>query len=114
MSDENPTDDQGSTEPVMPTDGPTDERDAKIAALEAELAAANDHIADLESMPIGDDAAGGFGGTRTPALDAFEENQWRGEVAAWERETGLSYAEPEPTVSHVDEAIQHQADEVKL
>lgn len=89
------------------TDETTDETaDDRVAQLEAELAAANDRIAELESSPAGEGDS--FLGVRTPGLDAFEENQFRGEVQAWERDTGLSYDELE--VGPVDEAVQAKAD----
>lgn len=107
-------DDQGNGAPVVPTDATpdaADDKDARIADIEAQLAAAEDRIAELESSPPADD--GGFLGVRTPALDAFHENQFRGEVQAWERDTGLSYADTEPgQTDHVDEAIQAKADEI--
>lgn len=117
MSDQ--TDDQGAADPVVPTDEPTDavlydERDDRIDTLQAQLAEAQDRIAELESAPPGE--VNDFGGVRTPALDAFEENQFKGEVQAWERDTGLSYedTEPEPVVDHVDPAIQAKADAEKV
>lgn len=105
-------DDQGNDAPVVPTDAtpepqPVDERDAYIAELE-------DRIAELESSPAPDGDPGSFLGVRTPALDAFEENQFQGEVQAWERDTGLSYDDPDPVVTHVDEAVQAKADETEV
>lgn len=111
MSDETTTDttpaadDQGNDAPVVPTDtvepdaaddggGSPEDSEARITELKAELAAANDRIAELESSPApeGND----FGGVRTPELERFEENQFLGDVQGWERDTGLSYADTEP------------------
>lgn len=111
-------DDQGNAEPVVPTDVPAYDDgsppvdappvdvpqgeltlEEQVAALTVELADRDQHIDDLnayiDSLPAPD--GGGFEGVRTPALDAFEAQQHQGEIEAWERDTGLSYADTETT-----------------
>lgn len=140
-------DDQGDAAPVVPTDAPADgtepqtipveppaegDAEARVVELEAALAEKDallaerddqvekleDRIADLEAAPAGDGDNSGLGGVRTAALDAFEANQFKGEVQAWERETGLSYEDTEPDADGtpadwsdgVDPSVQAKAD----
>lgn len=73
------------------------EKDALLAERDDQVEKLEDRIADLEAAPAaGDGDNSGLGGVRTAALDAFEANQFKGEVQAWERETGLSYEDTEP------------------
>lgn len=139
-------DDQGDAAPVVPTDAPAEgeqvvqdatihvdtdlagrvveletalaEKDALLAERDDQVEKLEDHIADLEAAPAGDGDNSGLGGVRTAALDAFEANQFKGEVQAWERETGLSYEDTEPDddatpadwSDGVDPSVQAKAD----
>lgn len=104
VSEPQPTNPDGSPIPV-PEDAPvdTDALEARIAGLEdalavseAKLAAAEATIAELEADPYRP-AADAQLGEVTPQLLAYEEASFRAEVQAWERDTGLSYDDPDPT-----------------
>lgn len=104
MSDDTPTDDQGNTEPVVPTDAPVDEKadapkkaptkadlETKVAELEAEVERLDAYVQELEDDPYRAPAGGSGDGVVTDQLVAFEAQLDEAEIQAWERTTGLTY-----------------------
>lgn len=102
-------DDQGSTEPVVPTDTPTpddavaetpEEAIARLTDALAEkdvvLAERDAHIADLEADPFRTPTRKGQLQYQSPRVAAFEENAWQAEVEGWERTTGKKYDDVPP------------------
>lgn len=83
------SDDQGNDEAVVPTDAITEEYSAALARI-AELEAENDELLADPYRPSSTDGQGNFD---IPSVTLYEETTYRGDVAAWERQTGETYEE---------------------